>query len=1105
MLTALLLSISEAALRAQIGLATLEGSVKDASGAAVPGASVSIKNLGTSLTRSVTTGASGDYVIPDLEPAVYSVTASYTGFRTYTISKLTLHTAEKATVDLVLEVGPTRQEVTVSDVAPLLSTASSEVGQVVNPTTVERVPLNGRKFWQLTQLTPGVSYIPGGQTERTGGSSIRARAVNVTVNGTSAIWTGWSLDGSNITEFELGGTLLQPNVDALQEFKVESADMAAEYGHTPTMVSATLKSGTNQLHGDVFEFLRNDHLDARNFFSLTKDPLKRNQFGGTAGGPIVRNRVFFFGDYQGTRLRQGIVFNNVVPSLAERRGDFSELLSGSKPFKIINPSTRQPFSNNQISTPVSPQAQFLLAFMPPPNFVQGSTSRAIFLNSLAEDQNEGDVKVEADLTPHDRLMNRYSIADNSERDPNPFPALKFFNLNSRVQNETLRWSHIFTPSWINTAQFGYYRSIFLFGGTLQGENIDEEAGIRGFSNPVVVPTPSFPQIDLSPFAAFLGSPSDQRPKSNRIRTWQYADTVSYARARHDLKFGAEWYHQTHGFFNGSRSVGAFSFRGTYTGNSFADFFLGLPDNVQRDAFKTLNGNWDDFKSWFVQDNYRARPDLVVNVGLRLEVNPFFHGIRGQVSGINLTAGKIIVPSIVQTDRFAQPLEPDLLNFFSDRIQLTDSLGLPESIRRSDFDWGPRIGLAWRPLGKGRTVIRLAYGIFYSFPDTNLLDNTVATIPFVAQQTTFNDRPPAAPTRTLADYFQGAPLAAPNPSPGKTCGFGFVALSCDTPDVTAAPLEPRQTSIQEWSFAIQREITGRTSLDLAYLGNRTSRLQQFTQRNDPLPGSGNIQSRRPLPQYGAIRLTDFGGKANYNALQMKFESRDWHHLSLLASYTYAKCLDDGTDESGVTTALIPFNYGPCDFDLTHNAVFSYEYPLPFGRSRRFLGGLSGWADRIAEGWQISGVTTLQSGLPFTPTITGDRANTGVGGQRPDRIAGPALPHSVSCWFFTSANSACATLLPNATDTFVLPPAATRYGTSGRNILRAGRLTQFDFALLKDFKITEGTRIQFRSEFFNIFNHAAFRTPSTAINSSSGGQVGSTLNAARVLQFALKFLF
>jgi hypothetical protein len=323
-------------------------------------------------------------------------------------------------------------------------------------------------------------------------------------------------------------------------------------------------------------------------------------------------------------------------------------------------------------------------------------------------------------------------------------------------------------------------------------------------------------------------------------------------------------------------------------------------------------------------------------------------------------------------------------------------------------------------------------------------------------------------------------------------------------LTTGALHASLTYVQEYNFSIQREITSSLTFNVGYVGNNTHRLAQFIAINDPPPGQGDIQLRRPYVQWGPISYAQYGGKASYNALQTSLISRSWHGLSLLGNYTYSKCLDNGSAESGTTALLIAFNRAPCNLDRTQSGAFSYDYELPFGHSRPFLSGISGWGDQIIGGWHISGIATLQSGLPFSPTV-GDLANTGVGSQRPDVIGAPIMPDTVGCWFYTSANPACKALLPNASNWFALPPQYLRYGTGGRNILRSDGLKTWDFSLFKNFRISESRYFQFRSEFFNFTNHPTFSAPSTRVDKSSGGSISSTLNTPRQIQMALKFYF
>ncbi|MGD0773683.1 MAG: TonB-dependent receptor, partial [Candidatus Solibacter sp.] len=577
---------------------------------------------------------------------------------------------------------------------------------------------------------------------------------------------------------------------------------------------------------------------------------------------------------------------------------------------------------------------------------------------------------------------------------------------------------------------------------------------------------------------------------------------SYSSGRHSMKFGGELMHDNMRDWNGSSSDGTFDFLGTYSGDAFGDFLLGYPNDVTRDYFKDLNGNRGNFWSAYAQDSFRLTPNLTINAGLRFEINSFWNGIRGQESAINLVTGKLILPSSMDTA--VQQLTAYLLPLFSDRIQYTNSLGLPDSIHPSEHDWAPRIGFAWRPSGSATSVIRAGYGIFYTFPDQNPIDNTLASVPFVAVAKVFNDSPPVAPTRTWANFFLGQPNVTPNPNPGQACAFGWAALTCATPSLDSASLIVHTTYSQQWNFSVQHQITPAASIDIAYVGNKTTHANQNSSWNDPLPGPGAIQNRRPLPQWGTLTYVKFDENANYNALQAKFETRAWHDVTTLVSYAYSKCIDYGSSEGSATQALYRVNRAVCDYDLPQAFNASFDYILPFGKGKSLLNRPSRWVDQVAGGWEFSGIVTLRSGYPFTPTISSDTANTGVGSQRPNVVGTPTIVGNPNCWFYISANPACAALAPNAASAFAVPSSYT-YGNSGRNILRANGLKELDFTLMKTFPVTESKRLEFRSDFFNLLNHPTFASPGTNINSSSGGQVSATLNTGRIIQLALKFRF
>ena len=1101
----LLLVCSTAAIRAQTTSATVVGTLTDSSGARIAGGTVSIKNLATGIEHSTTTDTNGEYVVPDLPAAHYSITFSMAGFRPFVMSDVELLVAQRATLDATLEIGEATQVVTVNTVAPMVDTTVSEVGQVVDTTTIEHVPLNGRSFWQLTNMVPGVTYTPAGQNLNLNGSSLRASVVDVNINGGPPNQTGWMLDGAFITEMQGGGTIIQPEVDALQEFNVEGALLPAEFGLTANMVNVTTRSGSNQFHGEVFEFLRNSALEAANYFYVRpvgsnqkNEPLRRNQYGFTLGGPIARNKAFFFVDYERTGLLEGLDYSNVVPSLAERTGNFSDLL----PKVISDPLTGKPFPGNIIPASrlaANPPGVFFLNYLPLPNQLRGTTSYNTIAPSMVQALQRGDARVDYHISERNQIFGRYSINDNQETDPNQFTTLGTQPLESRGQNAAATFTHVWNPRWLSEARASYYRSIFHFQGILQGTNFNQEAGVQGFND--TTPIFGFPEIEMTNYASFLGSPSNQLPKSNQHRNLQFGLSTTYSQGRHNIKFGAGLTHERGGFINGSSSTGIFDFTSIYSGNAFAEFLLGIPENVTRDYYKTLNGDFGYYMNAYVQDNYRVSERLTLNLGFRLERNTFYQGINGGKTAFDQATQKIVVPSNFSPN--AQLLTPELLQLFPDRIEYTKSLGLPNSIQPAEWDYVPRIGIAWRPpdISKNMTsVVRAGYGIFQLFTDFNNINNEVATIPFIAATTVLNNAPPAIPQLTWANYFQGEPNALPNPHPGQACSFGLVLDSCSTPNSQNGATSWRNQYVQQWTLAYQTQLASRVSFDVTYLGTKTTHLNSSVSSNDPSPGPGNVQARRPYPQWGVMLYDNNNSHANYNALQVKLEDRSWHGLTLLAAYSYSKCMDQGNNG---TEYFFLRQYAVCAYNFPQVFSPSFNYALPFGSGQAFL-NRDGWVNQVAGGWEMAGLWTLRSGAPFTPTIGTDVANTGVSSQWPLVIGKPTLVRNPDCWFYVAGNTKCQSLSPGTAPAFKDPPKYT-YGTPVRNLLYSGDLNELDFDLLKMFHLREGLSLEFHVEAFNLMNHPSFAAPSTNIDSSSGGEVSATINSSRELQFALKIHF
>ena len=1092
--------------------ATLSGMVQDSQGAAIPNAPVTATQIDTGQSRQVQSGQDGHYIITNLPIGRYKVTATSAGFKTLIVPSITLQVNQAAELNLTLAVGSRTEEVTVTEELPLLTTDDSSMGQVVQNQSIESTPLNGRNFWQLVALVPGASYTPGGEGSITGGGSLRASVVNVQINGTGFIWNGWLMDGADITEYEQGGTNIQPNVDALSEFKVFSANMSAEYGHTPNVVSVNMKSGTNSVHGTAYEFIRNDIIDAHNYFATTsKNILKRNQFGGTVGGPIRRDKIFFFTDIEASRQTQGITFADTVPTDAMRTGDFS---ANTK--KIKNPFTGANFTNNMIPPGlISNQAKFFLPFMP-------TAEQANFNSAQGLDIYKADIKIDTALSNTDHLLGRYSIANNQETDPNQFPALKTQSLASRAQNAAFSESHVFNARWINEARASYYRDYFLFSQILPGTNFDDEAGIQGYD--VVDQSPSFPYITLSGYSAFNGSGNGNNPKSNRIRTWEYADTLSYTKGKHELSIGGQMWVQRHSFFNGQSQEGVFGFTTQFTGDAFADYLLGLPASITRSYPLTLYGNQNIEWAAFIQDNYRIASNLTLNLGLRWEYDPFFRGVDSETSaflpstttGFNTSgSGNVVIPTDGSgkfLDPTAQPETPALIPLFSDRITGTNTLHLPQSIRKTGPGlYVPRVGFAWHPPSDDKTVVRGAFGLFPIFLDTNMSLQWAHVPPILIQQTFTN--PAAAPlfvnSAATGEFYWsnpfqwlGSSLVAPNPNPGQPCtgsswpgGVGPALASCQQPAISSAPTTFNHTLMYQYSLAVQRQILPDMSLNIGYAGNKTTHNQLISvPENVPAPGPGNVQSRRPFPQWGTASIGLSDGKANYNALQVTLEKRMGAGVYALVSYSWSKCMDNGSVESAPPVlSLLQQNYGLCSYDITNNLTVSSVYQLPFGKGRALAHDANPIVNGIIGGWELAGVLTSRTGQPFTPTLSSDVANTGASGEWPNRIGSGKLAHPTpKQWFDPTA--------------FTIPTQYT-YGTAGRDILRSDGLVDVDATIKKLFSLgdSKDRQLELRFESFNLANHPTFSAPNSTIGSSSAGIVSSTLNANRIFQAAAKIYF
>jgi len=1081
---------------AQVQAGRIVGTVYDPQRATVPRATVSVTNVATNQSRRVTTNETGDFVVTPLEPGTYDASATASGFRTTVQRGIELQVGQAVRVSLELRLGETATTVEVTAEVPLLNTESGTMGQVITNTQIMDLPLNGRNFTELGRLTPGAVLLPAtGSVNR-----IRPEAVNGTsISGVQGQQVTFLLDGVDISEQHQGGTFIQTSIDALQEFSVQQNAYSAEYSRAGGFYNATTKSGANKLHGGLFEFLRNDKLDARDFFALQREVLKRNQFGGTLGGPIVipgvyngQDTMFFFVSYEGLRERQGLVFNNTVPSDAQRTGNFSaaglnqiyDPLS-TRPNPSGSGTIRDPFSGNLVPPArVSSQAKSFNNFIPAANTPAG---RAIFAPSRGVDEDQVTVRADRRINSNNRAFARWSFNDNRMNDPNSAPALKTAALWTRGQNVAASLSSNLRPVMVHEFRFNYLWNALSNSPFLLGTDFNKEAGITGFEEtrrPGFIG--SFPDFGWSGYSSINGSAFDQRPKTQDRLAYEFSDNLTWIKGKHLLKSGAKIrYHRWLGT-DSKTYVGSYSFNGqntenpartSGTGDAYADFLLGFPISVGRGYPGDTFGGFGTYWHFFVQDDLKVSNKLTLNIGLRYEYSPFYKGWRGQVGTFDGTSPKpiIIASETDQLDLDAQFCGRVAYALFKDLIRTSSQAGLPLAVTYPNKkDFAPRFGLAWRPFGEA-TVFRGGYGIFYEVESTNGRVN-LNMIPFTLTETAYNDRG-AVPQRTMANFFRGAAIGT------------FLSPPALTPSKTRM----RTPYDQHWNVGIQQQLFRTTVLAIDYVANKGSFLRGDAQGSEPInippPGPGSIQDRRPYPRFGGITYNTHNLATSYHSLQAKMEKRLSSGLWSLVSYTYSKSLQFAlTQAKGGNTG---WERAASNLNIPHNLAASFGYELPFGKGRHFLSNAGGLLNGLIGGWQAQGILIRSSGRPFTPTISRDQANTGVGGQRPNRLGSGKLENpSIALWFDKTV--------------FALPALYT-YGNSGGNILQGDSYKDFDFSVFKRFRVRETSTLEFRSEFFNLTNTASFNPPNTVIDTATGGIVTSTAGSARRMQFALKYRF
>jgi hypothetical protein len=1133
-----LLALSSSLLLAQKDTASLVGQVLDSTGASIPSAEVTAQNVETAFTYHATSSPNGEWTISPVRIGTYKIAVSAGGFRTAVVNSVTLDVQQRQRIDVRLEPGHVTETMTVQETAPLLETETSERGQVINSQTMQGMPLNGRNPVQLAQLTAGVTVSEPGARDESG--------YGFSANGARSLENNFLLDGidnnSNLPDL-LNETnyVVMPSVDALQEFKVETDSYNAEFGRaTGAIVNATLKSGTNQFHGVLYEFLRNQHLDARNFFDPTLPAYHQNQFGATLGGPIVHDKLFFFGDYEGLRVRQGQTDTALVPTDAQRAGDFSNQLDLNSPTGVADCNGRMtyggelfdtkatqasgssptgfcgvPFAYNADGTPsnVIPGSRQdalgvkLAQLFPTPN-ANGLGYNYVSNPVLIQDRNQGDIRVDQVFSPKDTAFYRFSISKQPSTIPSPFGGIAdgggFFSgiEQNNGYNVAASETHIFSPTLVNEFRAGYNRlhsSRFQFN---YNQDVSGTLGFPGVPYSQGTDNGGLPQLTFSDMST-LGSPT-YLPSNEIQNTYTISDTLTFISGRHTFKFGGEFRPEEFTIYQPADPRGSMDFGPQLTdnaaapgsgGSGFAGLLTGQPGGGNINNLNNVDYIRHNF-GVFAQDDWHVTSKLTINLGLRYEFfSPVYERFNAQAN-FNPNTGVLDIPSDVKAT-----LTPTLATILPVNHSASNALV------NSDYNnFAPRVGLAYQ--ATSRLVVRSAFGMFYNGEESG---------PYSNPSPGFN------PPFFVSESFV-APCSLPAQSAAQDCsvpGLGILSqgfpanalIDPNTPNLFSIDPKIRTPYTMQWHATVQYQASPNSLFEIAYVGSKSTKLYTYLNSNQASPTadpSAASAPRRPFSYIdSSVGYLNSAGNAEYDALQAKVQHRFGSGFSFLLNYTYSHALGDASNanlgaqnnDSFRWAAHPEWEHGNLDFDVRHRFVASYSWELPFGRARKFGSNMGTLVDQIIGHWELQGITTISSGTWFTVTDGNNSFANSDGQQRPDAVVGQSAS-SKSCVPGTFFNT-CA---------FTDPPLGS-FGNVGINTLQGPGVANWDLSVLKTFPLSEKRRFEFRAEAFNIANHANFlfaapgpqnSNNSTVLGTPTFGYV-TAARAPRQIQFGLKFYY
>ena len=1057
----------------QMNTAEVGGMVQDATGGALPGVTVVLQQTETGQQFTTTSNNTGEYLFAQLPLGVFSLTAGAANFKQAALARLELHAGDRLRRNFVLEVGNSTEILTINADAGAVELASAEIRDVVQQRQVIDLPLKGRQYLDLAMLSEGVVRPPGG----TRGDAMQQAGTLINVLGQRSGHNLYLVDGVAVTDEHFNNSVIAPSIDAIQEVSIQKTSYAPEFGgKSGAVINVVTRSGSNTPHGSLFEFVRNDVFDARNFFDSSEQPLppfRENQFGGSFGGPVVKNRTFFFMSYEGERVRKSLTRTSSVPTAAMRAGDFS----GLAPIYNPNGAPRAPFAGNRIpGTLLDPVAVALLARTPLPNR-SGIAQNLLSTELQTTTANQASARIDHQLSQKDTTYFRASLFDVREIDPfgsgvlqeNLLPGFGR-GLSTHAINGVAGWTRGFSANTVNEMRFGFL--------TVAGGQTSPNAGIQfaaqaGLAGVTTDPRDAgFPQVSLGGQFNTIGDPALFTFRHNRDFEWY--DNLIWHKGRHTLKFGAYAMRYDLRTENPNGARGIFSFTPRWTssapglanGSAFADFLLGYPTTAQAGLGRAAIDGHTNWTHFYAQDSWQLTQNLKVELGVRYEYNQNMTDSANRIAAIDTSVpgGRFVIAG-----NRAGPL----LSYIPTPYVTALTAGWNDSLLTSrPLRLAPRAGIAWVLPGNLKTVIRSGFGIYPNQAAYSIVATLAQNLPFFVAKTV---------------------SSIPALSPGFTTENALTAGAIGTVGGNNLDHDYRIEYNEVWNLNLERELSANTMLSLAYIGSRTVHADSATVLNVPAPGTGDIAPRRLIPQLSQIGDIRWNGWAAYHALTLGAKRRLAKGLMFDANWTWSHSIDDSSDPGATFNETnLPQNVNnlgaekaSSSFDHRHRVVvsFIYELPLPKDSGR--------WIEAIFGQWQAGGSFTAQSGAPFTVNLASDQANIGAGpAQRPNGAGNPNDgPRTPGQWFNTSV--------------FSLPPLYS-FGNAPRNAIIGPGLEEFDFSLQKNIPVRDRARLQFRAEAYNLLNHPNFNIPNRIAFTPNFGAISSAMDS-RQLQLALKLTF